>query len=283
LQKAEQDWWEFPPIDLQPLLLENPKIRVFAQDPTGGVTLMRPNHLQPPFNNPAFRRAFFYAIDQVEFMQAIVGTDPAMYHTPEGIFCPGTPMATEVGLEPLTGKRDYKRAAEMLKQAGYSGEKILLMAGSDIFEMKTTGEVMADTMKRVGLNVEYFAADGASLFPKRNNRGPVDQGGWSAFITGFSGSNQLNPPVHLPVRGNGDQANSWPGWCVSPELERLRNAWFDAPDLAGQQEICRRMQLQAMQDVPYYPLGQFAERTAHRVEITGLLNGFSTFWNVRPA
>jgi len=86
----------------------------------------------------------------------------------------------------------------------------------------------------------------------------------------------------LPVRGNGDAANSWPGWCVSPELERLRAAWFDAPDLAGQQEICRQMQVQAMQDVPYYPLSQFAEATAHRTEIVDIPGGFSVFWNVRP-
>ena len=282
LQTGEQDWWDFPPIDLQPLLRKNDKVKVIIQDPTGGVILMRPNHLQPPFNNPAIRRALLWGIDQTEFMQAIVGDNPDMYFVPEGTFCPRTPMASEAGLEPFKGRRDYARVKDAIKQAGYGGEKVVLMAGSDIFEMKTTAEVMADVLKRIGFNVDLVLADGASLFPRRNNKGPVDQGGWSAFITGFSGSNQLSPPVHLPVRGNGDAANSWPGWCVSPELERLRTAWFDAPDLAGQQEICRQMQLQAMQDVPYYPLGQFAEPTAHRTEIVDMLGGFSIFWNVRP-
>ncbi|HEY0419617.1 MAG TPA: hypothetical protein VGC80_08870 [Acetobacteraceae bacterium] len=86
---------------------------------------------------------------------------------------------------------------------------------------------------------------------------------------------------HIALRGNGDQPSSWPGWCVSPQLESLRNAWFEAPDLAGQQKICRDIQVQAMQDVPYWPLGQYQQPTAYRSSLTGVLNGFATFWNVR--
>jgi len=41
--------------------------------------------------------------------------------------------------------------------------------------------------------------------------------------------------------------------------------------------------VQAMRDVPYYPLGQYQTPTAWRTEITGVLNGFATFWNLRPA
>ena len=37
-----------------------------------------------------------------------------------------------------------------------------------------------------------------------------------------------------------------------------------------------------MQDVPFYPLGQFAQKTAYR-GISGVLKGFAVFWSVRPA
>ena len=84
------------------------------------------------------------------------------------------------------------------------------------------------------------------------------------------------------MRGNGDDAAAWPGWCVSPKLEDLRNAWFDAPDLASQKKICVDLQRQAMLDVPSIPLGQFQSPTAYNTRITGVLNGFATFWNVRP-
>ena len=281
LQAGEQDWWEYPTADLQPLLKKNPKIRMAFPDVTGGVEMMRPNHLTAPFNNPKIRQAFMYAIDQAEFMQAIVGDDPAMYHTPLGMFCPKTPMASDDGLEPLRGKRDYGKVKEMLKAAGYAGEKTVLMVPTDYVTLKALGDVMADTMARVGMNVDYVATDWGSMLQRRNKKEPIEQGGWSGFITGWAGTDHFSPPAHIALRGNGDQSGAWPGWCVSPELEQMRTAWFDAPDLKGQQEICRRMQVQAMKDVPYFPLGQFQTPTAFRSDITGVLNGFATFWNVR--
>jgi peptide/nickel transport system substrate-binding protein len=283
LQNGEQDWWENPSSDLQPMLRKDPNIKVAIQDVTGNVEMMRPNHLQPPFNNPAVRRAFMWAIDQTEFMQAIVGDDPSMYYTPLGMFCPHTPMASEDGLEPLKGPRDDVKVKEMIKRAGYAGEKTVLMIPTDYVQLKALGEVMADTMKRVGFNVDYVATDWGTMLQRRNKKDPIEQGGWSAFITGWAGTDHLSPPAHIALRGNGDSPSSWPGWCTSPEIERLRTAWFDAPDLAGQQDICHKLQVQAMQDVPYYPLGQYQTPTAYRANVTGVLNGFATFWNLRRA
>ena len=68
-----------------------------------------------------------------------------------------------------------------------------------------------------------------------------------------------------------------------PDIEAMRAAWFRAPDLAAQQTICRDIQAAAMQEVPYYPTGQYLQPTAYRNSITGVLDGFATFWNVRPA
>ena len=90
LQAGEQDWWENPTHDLLPLLRKDRNIRIATINPTGNVNMMRPNHLQPPFNNPAILQALFYAIDQPSFMEAIVGNDPSMYTTPHGFFCPNT-------------------------------------------------------------------------------------------------------------------------------------------------------------------------------------------------
>jgi len=48
------------------------------------------------------------------------------------------------------------------------------------------------------------------------------------------------------------------------QLERLRDTWFATADLAQQQDICRQMQVQALRDVPYIPLGQFLQLTNYR-------------------
>jgi peptide/nickel transport system substrate-binding protein len=56
-----------------------------------------------------------------------------------------------------------------------------------------------------------------------------------------------------------------------------------AGSLAEQQRIAREMQLQAWIDVPYVPLGQNRQPTAYRSDLTGLLQGFPMFWNIRRA
>ncbi len=33
--------------------------------------------------------------------------------------------------------------------------------------------------------------------------------------------------------------------------------------------------------MPFIPLGQYFQPTAYRTSLTGVLNGFATFWNVR--
>jgi peptide/nickel transport system substrate-binding protein len=206
-----------------------------------------------------------------------------LYTTPAGVFCPGTPMASTVGLEPLLGPRDLPKVKEMLKQAGYAGEKVAMIIATDYPQFKAIGDVAADTFGKVGLNVDYVATDWGTMLQRRNNKNPVDQGGWSCFFTGWEGEDHLDPSNHYAIRGNGNEPAGWPGWCVSPRLEELRNAWFDAPNQAAQKQICEDIQRQCMVDVPSIPLGQYAMMTAYRKSITGVLNGFPTFWNVRPA
>ena len=91
------------------------------------------NHVQPPFNNPEIRRIVIAAaFDQAEFMQAIVGDDPTKFYAPLGIFCPGTPMASAAGLDPLKpGKRDYAKVKQALKKASYAGEKTAILVATD--------------------------------------------------------------------------------------------------------------------------------------------------------
>ena len=282
LLAGEQDWLEYAYHDQLPLLRRNRNIQTKVLDPTGFVTMLQVNHLQPPFNNAAIRRALFGAVDQRSYMQAIVGTeDPSLYRLPLGYFCPGTPMASTDGLAPLEGPRDPAKVREALKAAGYAGEPVLLMVPTNSAALLSQGQVAADMLKQVGMNVEVYSVEFNAMLQRRNRRGPVSEGGWSAFVTNWAGADWLNPPSHIPLRGAG--ANGYAGWADIPKIEALRAAWFDAPDIAAQAAICRDMQLEAMREVPFYPLGQYFQPTAYRTSITGVLDGFATFWNVRPA
>ncbi|WP_458096776.1 ABC transporter substrate-binding protein [Roseomonas sp. WA12] len=279
---GEADWQEYAYHDQLSLLRRARNVRVEVKDPTGFVGQMSVNHLQAPFNNPAIRRAVLGAIDQESMMQAMVGpSETSLYKVPLGVFPPGTPMASDAGLAPLTGPRDYAKVKAALGDAGYRGETVLLMVASTSSAITTLGAVMADSLKQAGMNVEIYSVEFNAMLQRRNRKGPVSDGGWSAFITNWVGLDWLNPAVHAPLRGAGEAG--YAGWPNIPRIEELRTSWLSAPDLTAQQAISREMQTVAMQEVCYYPLGQYLQPTAFRSNLTGVLDGFATFWNVRRA
>ncbi|MCQ4160763.1 ABC transporter substrate-binding protein [Roseomonas sp. GC11] len=281
LQNGEADWWEQPPGDLQDLLRRNRNVTLEIQDPTGLLGIARFNHLHPPFNNPAIRRALLGAINQADFMSAVIGSDNSLWRDKVGVFTPDTPLANDAGMEALTSARDYEKVKRELAAAGYKGEKVVLIAASDFPSLNALAQVGNDMLKKCGVNVEFISTDWGSVVQRRASKEPPEKGGWSMFFTFWAGVDMANPGVQQALRGHGQAA--WFGWPTAPKLEELRTAWFDAPDLAAQQEIAKQIQLQAFQDVPYLPLGQYFQAWAYRRNLTGVLKGLPMFWNVQKA
>lgn len=281
LQTNEQDWLEHLIPDLVASTRRNPGLTVSLIEVTGDLEMLRPNHAQAPFNNPAVRRAVLAGIDQRAFMQSVVGDNPSDYVVPLGFFTPNTPMASTAGLDALRQPKDAASVKDLLEKAGYKGEKVVLMAPTDLWHLKQQGDVAADYLKRIGMNVEYIATDFGSMLQRRAKTGPVAEGGWSLFVSAWGGMDEFDPTSHPALRGNGGAAGAYAGSYASPKMETLRQAWFEAPDLAAQQAVCADMQRAALEEVPYMPLGMFTYSTATRREITGLRQGFAMFWNVR--
>ncbi len=280
LSRGEQDWWDSPALDLVPLLKKRSDVSVRVTDAGGGVVLLRPNCLQPPFDNPALRRALLAATDQAVCMQG-VSDDPAMTHVPLGVFAPGTPMASAAGLEVFTAPRDLDRVRRMVAESGYKGERVVLVSATDYPAMRAVGDITADVLQRVGMNVDYVVSDWGTVLQRRAKTEPVEKGGWSLYVNLQAGLDWLNPATHPSLRGIGTGPGSAPGWPTSVALEALRLEYFDAPDLAAQQAISARVQQQALIDVPFVPVGQYFQPTAYRGDLTGVLDGFATFWNIR--
>ena len=280
MQAGEMDWWENPSADLLPVL-RKAGVQTRVNDHTGNPYILRPNHLYPPFDKPAVRRALMGAIDQKEFMVAMMGDDTSLWQTPCGFFPPSSPLVSDVGIATLTDKHDYGAVKTALEKAGYQGEKLILMGATDQPTNYPLAEVAADMLKRVGMNVNYQATDWGTVVQRRAVIKPPAEGGWNLFCTGFSGLDLFTPASHLPLRGNGKDA--WFGWPTSAKIEELRDAWFKARDMAAQKRIAEAIQRQAFEDVPYYPLGMARNSTAFQKDITGIPEGFVIFWNVRRA
>jgi peptide/nickel transport system substrate-binding protein len=181
----------------------------------------------------------------------------------------------------MKGAADPAKLKQDLAAAGYKGERITLLAASNFPTINAIAEVSADMLKRIGFNVDYQSLDWGTVVQRRASKESPDKGGWNIFFTFLGGTGNINPAAHLALRSNG--AKAWFGWPDLPKVEALRLAWFDAPNLAEQQKIARAMQLQALQDVPYVPLGMYYQPTAFRKTISDVPAGFPLFYGVKKS
>jgi peptide/nickel transport system substrate-binding protein len=281
LLHREVDWWEYAALDLVPALRRDRGIAVETTPLLGIMSLCRFNHLHPPFDNPALRRAVLGAVNQAEFMQAVAGSEAGGWRDGVGFWPPGTPLASEAGMAAITGPRDLGRARRAIREAGYRGETVVALVSTDFPAGKAVAEVGTDLFRRLGLNVDHVATDFATVVQRRASREPVARGGWSCFYTGMAALDMLNPGLHQPLRGSG--ARAWFGWPTIPRMEELAEAWLDAADPEAQRAIGAAMQRVAFEEVPYLPLGQYFQPTAYRRTLRGVRPGPAVFWGVERA
>ena len=278
MQTGEQDYWEYPLHDLLPLMRRNRQLVVQQRLQNGTYGALRFNHLHPPFNNPAIRRAVAMAVDQRDYLRAVAGEDPAGWSVCEGVFTCGTPLANEEGSDILK-IHSVERAKAALAAAGYNGERVVLIAPGDYPQINAISLVTADLLRRLGMNVEVQSVDWGTLVQRRTSREPVERGGWSVVHTTASGDALDLPVVHLFLRANGP--NAWFGWPQDDEIERLRAAWLVAPDEDAAKAVARQLNARAMEVLPYIPVGFYWQPSVWRRNVTGVFRSPATvFWGL---
>jgi peptide/nickel transport system substrate-binding protein len=278
LNSGEIDWWQQVPPDLIPVLARNKDIRIENTDPLGSIGILRFNHLQPPFNNQKMRQALLYVVNQPDYAIGIAG-DAKNGHPCYSFFTCGTMLASESGAEVLKGKRDFEKAKALIREAGYKGEKIVVLSATDQPIVHAQALITIELLRKLGLNAELAASDWGTLITRRTSKEPVDKGGWSIFHTWIVGPDATTPALNLPLRAAGDK--SWFGWPSDAKLEELRDTWFDAIDPGEQRRIAQEIQRRAFAAVPYIPTAQFNIPTAYRSNLVGLLVApMNLMWNV---
>jgi peptide/nickel transport system substrate-binding protein len=278
MQNDEADWWENPPGDVWPVLEASAGLKLAAAS-IRGMGCLRFNWLYPPFDNVKMRQAVLMVASQPDFMTAFVG-DQKNWDVCGSFFSCGGPMASTAGSDALTGKRDYDKAKQLIKEAGYNGEKIVVLDAVDQPLIHAEALVVTDEMKKLGLNVEYVAADWGTVVTRRASKKPPADGGWNMFETGWTGPDVFDPSTNVMLRANGEHA--WFGWPKDDKLEALRGEWLKASDLEERQEIAAKIQQRAFEVVPYVPTGEFDVKTVYRNNLKGWINTSPAvfMWNV---
>ena len=279
LQNGEIDWWEQPQADLLPLLAKNKNIKLQTDIPQGRLSILRMNCLQAPFNDVRIRRAVMMAVNQEDYMRASFGDDTSLWKICRSLFPCDTPYETKDAGKWLKGDLDGARA--QLKSAGYSGQKVVIINPTDFPAIHPLGLVTADTLQKIGMNVDLQESDWGTVVQRRAKKDAVESGGWSIFHTFGSAPAYATPATSSIIRGQG--ATGWFGWYESAKAEELAQGWLDAPDDATRLAAASQLGNLSMDDVSTVPLGQWYGKTAFRSSITGVLPGVSPYpWNVKP-
>jgi len=220
------------------------------------------------------------ALNQQDYMQAVVGEDPALWKLLPSFFTPGTPVYTEDGGDILKGPRRYEEAKKLLAEAGYKGEKIILCVATDVAITKAEGDVTADMLARIGMNVDYQALDWGTVGARRAKKDPPSQGGWHIFHTWHAGSDCVNPAPYTALDAGGPKA--WFGWPNSPEIEALIGDWYAADDLEAEKRAIAAINRASFEFVTYGPTGFFLQYQAWRKNVSGVVKApFPVFWGVQ--
>jgi peptide/nickel transport system substrate-binding protein len=281
LQNGEIDWWETPLADLVPVLKKSRNVAVDIADPLGNIGSFRMNHLHPPFNDVRARRAILTAMSQEDYMRAVVGDD-AYWKPLPGFFTPGTSLYTDEGGDILKGPRDLDAAKRLLDQSGYAGQPVTCLVAQDLQFAKAQGDVTADLLKRLGMNVDFNAIDWGTTAARRAQKSPPGQGGWQMFHTWHAGAVCVDPSSYTAIRANGDKA--WFGWPTSEKVEAEITAWYEAANLDEEKAAISRLNRAACEDVVYAPTGFFLTHQAWRSNVSGIVKGpLPFFWGVSKA
>ena len=269
---GEVDIYELPPNDLLPLLGRAPNVKLEITNKQGGSAILRPNSIIKPFDNPKVRQALLYAIDQSAALAAITGA--ADLGKPcWALFTCGTPLETNVGLGDFARPTpNPAKARELLREAGYANERIVMMHPTDQPLVSAIVQVNAARLRDAGFNVVVQATDWATMISRRPTRAHPDEDprGWHIFHTWAPGTFWGNPLVNNGIATPCDRSN-WFGWPCDERLETIRQEFVDAGDDATRRAIAGRFQQRFYEVVPYVPLGQYFSKIAYSNRVTGIV------------
>jgi peptide/nickel transport system substrate-binding protein len=138
-----------------------------------------------PTNNLLVRRA----IQAVVNIEDVIGATGQLARRNPSFIYPTSPYYDESTAAPYYGMSNVEKAKALLKDAGYKGERILLLTNANYPAMRSAILVLSELMKAAGLNVELQVLDWVT----NSNSIQRGTGGWNVSTTTFTPAPLLGP------------------------------------------------------------------------------------------
>ncbi|TIV59129.1 ABC transporter substrate-binding protein [Mesorhizobium sp.] len=281
LQNGEIDFIEYPAPDLYPAIEGDSNLELQILNQSGQDYCLRMNHLQKPFDNVKARQAVLNLIDQEAYMR-VIAPDPKYAHPVKSIFGNTTLYSNDENTEWYKKGGNPEKAKQLFQEAGYAGEKVIILQDATTPSYRDASQLLAKQLRDIGVNAELAPSDWGGIVARRVNKGPVESGGWSMFMTSDSDTACGDPTSEVFMNAGGDKA--WYGWPKNAEYEALRAKWVEVETVDERKALARQMQKIWWDFVGDIRLCQEIRPTARRKGLTGLI-GMPTnrvvMWNMR--
>lgn len=230
------------------------------------------NNAEAPLDNKYARQAIAYALDFEELGYAMIG-DPQFWRLESALHEEGNPWHVPDAGEGIYGVYDPEKAKELLDEAGYDGEPLIILSGQDN-EMERQGAIaIQDQLEKIGINVELQLFDRPTVVEKRSKKE-----GWHMHLSPFI-KIVPDPQIHQGWTGTNKWISNWDSE-ESREMDQIFAEMLKEVDQDKRYEIMERMQAKLWEAVPYFNILDYSRLHIRRTELKNFQSGWQPFfWN----
>lgn len=225
-------------------LSQNPNLQVVQTDGSN-VRYIGFNLAGNTVKNPKLRQAIAYAIDREKIIKELLSGQAKIAHS----IIPEQSWAFSAGTK---YSYDPAKAKQLVQESGYKGEKIIFKISSGNTAVSQYVQVMQNSLKEVGINVEIETVDLNTMLEQ------LKQGQFEMTTSQWAGGNQ--DPIFLrdlfhsgetPEKKNGGRNRSR---YSNPEFDKTVTAAVDEPDREKAKVSYVKAQEIVSNDLPYLTL-----------------------------
>ena len=236
-------------------------------DPLGNVGAFRMNHLYPPFDNvedpprgpDGDEPGGLHAGDRRRRRRAVEAA--------AGLLHAGHGRST-----PRQGGDILKRRTSMPPRSCWPkpatrASPVVCVVAQDQPITKAQGDITADLLKQMGMNVDFVATDWGTTGPAARRRSRPPRAAGTCSTPGMRAPTAINPAGYTAIRANGDKA--WFGWPNVPagRGRHRRVVRRQGPRRPRRRRIAK-VNAAACDGVVYAPTGFFLGYQAWRKNVT---------------
>jgi ABC-type transport system substrate-binding protein len=222
-----------------------------------------------PFSNAKLRQAVGFAIDKEELSKATTGGQgkPVSAGFPAGM-----PFHGAVHEQDPFAKANVQKAKQLMQEAGYKGEKVVLTAHLVPDRIAQGAVVIQSQLQAAGMNVEVKTLESAALQEVWN------KGEFELFYSGLT----PRPDADVYYCQTNESKSSQAGFN-NPEYDRLCQEGRKATKAEDRAKIYAQLETLRRAELPYYPTVYVPQVAAWRENVKGWTHwaaGYARVWGV---